>query len=93
MGTLTNHVLKLGISSLLFQSYLDSFCKWQKDENPGFFGGSGDNDDPGRWDHGLLLTGLDLYDTSPEYDTVIGESILRENFAEGYKLPLFDTKV
>ena len=31
-----------------------------------------DNDDPGHWDHALLLTGLDLYDRYKAQDAVIG---------------------
>ncbi len=30
------------------------------------------DEDAGYWDHGLLLTGLNLFDSQPKYDTVIG---------------------
>ncbi|XP_068083520.1 A disintegrin and metalloproteinase with thrombospondin motifs adt-1 [Anabrus simplex] len=36
-------------------SYLSSFCNWQRGENPG------SDSDPLHWDHALILTGLDLY--------------------------------
>ncbi len=52
------------------EEYLDSFCKWQEIQNV-----ESDNprsDHPDRWDHALLLTGMDLYDTSEEYNSVIG---------------------
>eukprot|EP00095_Tigriopus_kingsejongensis_P012524 maker-scaffold455_size166772-snap-gene-0.42 protein:Tk12524 transcript:maker-scaffold455_size166772-snap-gene-0.42-mRNA-1 annotation:"a disintegrin and metalloproteinase with thrombospondin motifs 18-like isoform x1" len=31
-----------------------------------------DTDNPGHWDHGLLLTGLNLFDRQPKFDSVIG---------------------
>lgn len=55
------------------EKYLDSFCQWQKKENPGNSGSKRDDEIDGHWDHGLLLTGLNLYDGRPQYDTVIGK--------------------
>lgn len=55
------------------ERYLDSFCGWQKNENPGANNPiNADRQDPDHWDHGLLLTGLDLYDQNPTMDSVIG---------------------
>nr|XP_040579861.1 A disintegrin and metalloproteinase with thrombospondin motifs adt-1-like [Lepeophtheirus salmonis] len=53
------------------ERYLESFCGWQKSINPGGIF-MGDLDTPDHWDHGLMLTGLNLYDTHPKYDNVIG---------------------
>ncbi|XP_071516107.1 A disintegrin and metalloproteinase with thrombospondin motifs 3-like [Panulirus ornatus] len=50
------------------QRYLRNFCTWQHKLN----------DDPENvngwesWDHALMLSGLDLWDGSPKYDSVIG---------------------
>ena len=49
------------------EGYLESFCKWQAERNDE----SRDNK-PDHWDHGLLLTGMNLFDGKPEYDSVIG---------------------
>ena len=53
------------------ESYLESFCSWQKAKNPGG-GGTADINDDEHWDHALLLTGYNLYDVLPERDSVIG---------------------
>ena len=45
--------------------------RWQKTENPGSLV-KGDESEPGHWDHGLLLTGLNLFDRQPSQDSVIG---------------------
>lgn len=47
------------------EGYLDSFCLWQEKENPSEVFSD-------HWDHGLLLTGMDLYDRRPEDNNVIG---------------------
>lgn len=41
------------------QTLLDSFCRYQARINPG-----SDLSDPGHWDHGVLLTGYDIYHTT-----------------------------
>uniref|UniRef100_A0A914ZHP6 Peptidase M12B domain-containing protein n=1 Tax=Panagrolaimus superbus TaxID=310955 RepID=A0A914ZHP6_9BILA len=41
------------------QTLLDSFCRYQARINPGT-----DLSDPGHWDHGVLLTGYDIYHTT-----------------------------
>ncbi len=48
------------------EHYLDSFCGWQKEENPQ------DDSADDHWDHAMLLTGLDLFDGTPKMDSVIG---------------------
>ena len=53
------------------ESYLESFCAWQKGKNPGG-SGSGDLSSDEHWDHALLLTGYNLYDGVPSRDSVIG---------------------
>ncbi|TRY70666.1 hypothetical protein TCAL_09680 [Tigriopus californicus] len=53
------------------EQYLDSFCGWQRDENPGD-SPEDDLSNSAHWDHGLLLTGLNLFDRQPKYDSVIG---------------------
>ena len=61
------------------EGYLDSFCKWQSKENPEYWDKL--SDDPDRWDHALMLTGLNLYDGTKEHSSVIGKKItLHENF-------------
>ena len=52
------------------ESYLNSFCVWQKRKNPESWNKRSTH--PDHWDHGLLLTGLDLYDALPEENSVIG---------------------
>ncbi|KAI6209515.1 hypothetical protein M3Y96_00229400 [Aphelenchoides besseyi] len=42
------------------QTLLDSFCRHQARINPG-----SDLTDPNHWDHGVLLTGYDIYHTTP----------------------------
>uniref|UniRef100_A0A7E4UZ46 Peptidase M12B domain-containing protein n=1 Tax=Panagrellus redivivus TaxID=6233 RepID=A0A7E4UZ46_PANRE len=41
------------------QTLLDTFCRYQARVNPG-----SDLSDPGHWDHGVLLTGYDIYHTT-----------------------------
>ncbi|XP_042857652.1 A disintegrin and metalloproteinase with thrombospondin motifs adt-2-like [Penaeus japonicus] len=52
------------------QRYLSNFCYWQRNlnrrKNP-----LGDIS-PEFWDHALMLSGLDLWDVQPEFDSVIG---------------------
>ena len=48
------------------EGYLDSFCLWQKGQN------KNRKQYPDQWDHGLMLTGLDLYDRNPKQNSVIG---------------------
>ncbi|ROT67686.1 hypothetical protein C7M84_014217 [Penaeus vannamei] len=52
------------------QRYLSNFCYWQRNlnrrTNP-----LGDHS-PEFWDHALMLSGLDLWDMQPEFDSVIG---------------------
>ena len=52
------------------EAYLNSFCVWQKVENPEYWNKRSFH--PEHWDHGLLLTGLDLYDETPKENSVIG---------------------
>ena len=52
------------------EGYLESFCKWQSDQDPDSSNIQSLN--PDHWDHGLLLTGMNLFDGKPEYDSVIG---------------------
>ena len=52
------------------EGYLESFCKWQVEQNPESWDMKSTN--PDHWDHGLLLTGMNLFDVKPEYDSVIG---------------------
>lgn len=56
------------------EDYLESFCSWQLNNNPGDlrFPSRADREKDKHWDHALLLTGLNLYDRDPKYDTVIG---------------------
>ena len=56
--------------SFLIEGYLESFCQWQAKENPEYWDRTSDH--PDHWDHGLMLTGLDLYDGSPKQNSVIG---------------------
>ena len=51
------------------EKYLDSFCEWQESENKKSSWSSQNKD---HWDHGLLLTGLDLHDGEKEDNGVIG---------------------
>ncbi|CAD5234701.1 unnamed protein product [Bursaphelenchus xylophilus] len=53
---LASHLHKNGQA----QTLLDSFCRHQARINPGT-----DLTDPGHWDHGVLLTGYDIYHTTP----------------------------
>ena len=62
--------LKLFFHSFLIEGYLESFCQWQAKENPEYWDRTSDH--PDHWDHGLMLTGLDLYDGSPKQNSVIG---------------------
>ncbi|XP_045593336.2 A disintegrin and metalloproteinase with thrombospondin motifs adt-2 [Procambarus clarkii] len=48
------------------QLYLSNFCAWQMEQNDAA-AGSGES-----WDHALMLSGLDLWDGSPDETTVIG---------------------
>ena len=57
------------------ESYLNSFCVWQKRKNPESWNKLSTH--PDHWDHGLLLTGLDLYDALPTENSVIGRSCCR----------------
>uniref|UniRef100_A0A914CKR9 Peptidase M12B domain-containing protein n=1 Tax=Acrobeloides nanus TaxID=290746 RepID=A0A914CKR9_9BILA len=52
---LETHIHKNGQA----QTLLDSFCRHQARINPGT-----DLTDPGHWDHGVLLTGYDIYHTT-----------------------------
>ncbi|VDD96513.1 unnamed protein product, partial [Enterobius vermicularis] len=42
------------------QVFLNNWCRHQANINPGT-----DLTDPGHWDHGILLTGFDIYHTTP----------------------------
>ena len=53
------------------EGYLESFCKWQSQENPEYWDKLSDH--PDHWDHGLMLTGLDLYDGTKQQKSVIGK--------------------
>ena len=53
------------------EGYLESFCKWQSKENPEYWDKLSDH--PDHWDHGLMLTGLDLYDGTKKQTSVIGK--------------------
>lgn len=57
------------------ERYLESFCSWQESQNHGDFSQDRTVDTryTDHWDHGLLLTGLNLYDRYPDQDTVIGK--------------------
>lgn len=52
------------------EGYLESFCQWQAKENPEYWDRQSDH--PDHWDHGLMLTGLDLYDVTKKKNSVIG---------------------
>ena len=54
------------------ESYLDAFCNWQQAKNPSSNINNGDIVDDEHWDHALLLTGYNLFDTTPDRDSVIG---------------------
>jgi hypothetical protein len=54
------------------ESYLESFCKWQSKENPEHWDKLSRH--PDHWDHGLLLTGLNLYDVERKFSSVIGKN-------------------
>ena len=47
------------------EAYLDSFCAWQKNKNPGTNLVSPDRQGPDHWDHGLMLTGEESESMSP----------------------------
>ena len=53
------------------EGYLESFCKWQSDQNPEGWDLRSIN--PDHWDNGLMLTGINLFDGKPEFDSVIGQ--------------------
>ena len=53
------------------EGYLESFCQWQAKENPEYWDRQSDH--PDHWDHGLMLTGLDLYDVTKKQNSVIGK--------------------
>ena len=55
----------------MIEGYLESFCKWQSKENPEYWDKLSDH--PDHWDHGLMLTGLDLYDGTKKQTSVIGK--------------------
>ena len=55
----------------VIEGYLESFCKWQSKENPEYWDKLSDH--PDHWDHGLMLTGLDLYDGTKKQTSVIGK--------------------
>ena len=60
------------------EGYLESFCRWQSQSNPENWNKLSNH--PDHWDHGLLLTGLDLYDGTKSQNSVIGiiiESVRR----------------
>lgn len=48
------------------EGYLEEFCRWQARQNPKI------SSNPDHWDHGLLLTGVNLYDGIEKYSSVIG---------------------
>ena len=48
------------------EGYLEEFCRWQSKQNPKT------SSHPDHWDHGLLLTGVNLYDGLKKYSSVIG---------------------
>ena len=50
--------------------YLLNFCRWQRDLKE-TLKPQGDKN-PKIWDHGLLLSGLNLWEGKKEYDSVIG---------------------
>lgn len=52
------------------EDYLESFCTWQSKANPEYWNSL--SQVPDHWDHGLLLTGLDLYDGVKSQSSVIG---------------------
>ena len=61
----------LNTNSGEIEKYLEAFCGWQQGKNPGdSINGDIDNDD--HWDHALLLTGYNLFDGTPDRDSVIG---------------------
>ena len=45
---------------------MEEFCRWQSKQNPKT------SSHPDHWDHGLLLTGVNLYDGLKKYSSVIG---------------------
>ena len=49
------------------EGYLEEFCRWQSKQNPKT------SSHPDHWDHGLLLTGVNLYDGLKKYSSVIGD--------------------
>jgi hypothetical protein len=74
------------------ESYLNSFCLWQRKNNPEHWNKKSTH--PDHWDHGLLLTGLDLYDALPTENSVIGVldfgfKINPLYFTKNYTHPLF----
>lgn len=66
----TSEVRSLDKKGGNIEGYLESFCKWQREENPESWDKRSTH--PDHWDHGLMLTGLDLYDGAEEYTNVIG---------------------
>ncbi|RXG71697.1 A disintegrin and metalloproteinase with thrombospondin motifs 16, partial [Armadillidium vulgare] len=50
--------------------YLSNFCSWQQKQNAKL-NPKGDSAE-GFWDHGLLLSGVDLWDVDPSKNKVIG---------------------
>ena len=70
MEIFTAPLLNLDKKDGEIESYLNSFCVWQRGKNPEYWNKKSAH--PDHWDHGLLLTGLDLYDALPTENSVIG---------------------
>ena len=70
MEIFTAPLLNLDKKDGEIEAYLNSFCVWQRSKNPDYSNKRSTH--PDHWDHGLLLTGLDLYDTLPTENSVIG---------------------
>ena len=52
------------------EGYLEEFCRWQAKQNPKL------SSHPDHWDHGLLLTGVNLFDGLEKHNSVIGKKKL-----------------
>lgn len=52
----------------LSNRYLSNFCVWQHKEKK-------KSTSVKDWDHGLMITGLDLYDRDPSMKKVIGKLV------------------
>ena len=67
-------ILPFDTKVTLIEGYLESFCKWQSKENPEYWNKLSNH--PDHWDHGLMLTGLDLYDGTKKQTSVIGKFVI-----------------